>query len=282
MKKIVLISMITFSCSAKFLPQELMKVFDEAKVKAEKVTCSLRSAFRPQQPVEAVEKARSMLIVVKEQLEVLRKVVAQSLEKNIFDNAKQQQAVQELIKAQDVLSLLSSLDDESRASLHELSITIGFTYQALLEEAGVLALWVQGYAAYEKDLADNFQHLPNAIIQKPDFRKLYEELGIETKQGIKASFTTVRDAYQKRFDTLKAQYSDDFEPLCFRPYLRVLDYIFKTLYSKMQYDAFVVGALLYNGKETALAKHKKAIEKLFTQDITSFAVLVNTVKAELC
>lgn len=216
-------------------------------------------------------------------LQKLRVIVAQALDTGKFptkdvskliDNLKPQTAA--------IMESLDYADPKTKDQLKEKANIIKLMFQALLEETAVLDLWSRGYEAYELDLMDNFKRLPNKVItNKPDLKKLYEELNVPTQEGKKLSFNGIRGNYKKRFDDLQKKDPASFDNFYFRPYLRVLDYVFKTPYSKMQYDAYLAGKAVYDKKTNALKSNMKAIQKLFTEDLPQLGTLPIMIEAEL-
>lgn len=275
---------ITTSCLAEVRRKSLIDIMDDARKQVETVTCKIRDVITPQRKKEetTLVQAQALLARIQKSFTTLRTIVIDALEQNSFNAKLLESTLKGLEVDQVALSLLEKLDIPSRDSLKESSDQIVFTFQALLEETGVLDLWVQGYDAYSRDLEDNFKNLPNAFVQKPDFKKLYEELGIPTAQGKKASFSTIQDAYKNRFDELKKQHGKDFDDRLFRPYLRVLQYVFRTFYSKAQYDLFLAGKDVYTTKSKVLEKHKGSIQKLFGQDLPALRLITGTLQAEIC
>lgn len=278
----LLLGCMATSCSAE--RTKLIDFFDDARKQVETATCKIRKAITPQRKKEVMtlESAQKLLTDIKTGFTTVRTVVIDALEKNSFNEKLLKKTLADLNNYQKKLSLLETLDQDSREELKPLSDMIVLSSQALIEEAGVLDLWVKGYDAYVRDLEDNFKKLPNKAVKKPDFKKLYEELGMSTAQGEKASFTTVLAKYQERFNTLKKEHSADFEETYFRPYLRVLQYVFVTPYSKKQYEAFLAGKTTYDAKGKALAAHKSAIQKLFEQDVPTLRMISGTLQGEFC
>lgn len=257
---------------------------EDVHKQAQKVTCKIRDVVVPHRTKKDAPfaDAQALLTTVQERLSVVRSVVGDALEKNTFDEKRLSDALENLHLAGEKLPVLEKLDVVSREKLQPLSHGITTIYQGLVEEAGVLDLWVQGYDAYVDDLKDNFKNLPNTALLKPAFDALYDELGISLQASKQISFATVQEQYKKRFDALKAKYGDEFEFLCFRPYLRVLQYVFRTPYSKKQYDTFLMGKDLYNAKGKTLKAHVPTIQKLFGQDLAQLSIIKATLQAEIC
>jgi len=282
----LLMSCMMTSCSAHFFEtqrKKLIDIMDEAQKQVQNVTCKIRDAIIPVDKKSSPFKdSEKLLLSIQKGLKDLRIVVIDALEKNSFNVKLLSDSLGTLTADVEKLSLLEKLDQDSREKLKELSDTIVLTYQALFEETGVLDLWVHGYDAYMHDLEDNFKNLPNTVIQKPDFKRLYEELGLSTEQGKKASFTTIQESYKTRFDALKEQYSEEFETTCFRPYLRVLQYVFRTVYSKKQYEAWLLGKEVYDEKGSELKDYKSSIQKLFGEDLPALRIITGTLQAEFC
>ena len=64
--------------------------------------------------------------------------------------------------------------------------------------------------------------------------------------------------------------------------MRVLQYVFRTPYSKKQYEAFLAGKESYNAKGKILKDYKETIQKLFAQDLPELRVITGTLQAEIC
>ncbi|PKN03584.1 hypothetical protein CVU75_01445 [Candidatus Dependentiae bacterium HGW-Dependentiae-1] len=277
---------LSVSCATVFLQtprKKLIDVFDDARKRVELVTCKIRRAISPSEKKEAAE----LLTRIETGFTTLRTLVADAFNKNSFDESRLQKTLSELFATQEKLSIFESLDEKQRAALKGQADQIGAASLALVAEAGALDLWVQGYAAYVQDLEDNFKSLSHENsnqcgLKRPDFKKLYEELGMSSEQGQTALFAVIQKKYQERFNALKKHYGEQFDDLCFKPYLRVLQYIFRTPYSKMQYDAFLSGEALYALKAKALAPYKQTIQKFFGQDLPELTIIVGTLKAEFC
>lgn len=228
----------------------------------------LKDKISPQKPTE---QATQLLTQIRADLQTVRTIVVDTLEKGTFNQKDLDAAVKRLSDATNTITVVDKLDQKAKDSLKQQAQTINLTFQALQEEAGVLSLWSEGFDAYIKDLDDNFKNLPLKDLPKPDYKKLYEELGFKNAtEGQKASFNGVRQNYQQRFNNLQAKAANPtaFDNDYFRPYLRVLDYIFKTPYSKLQYDAFLAGPTTYNNKAAGFKKYGKAINKLFLEDLS--------------
>lgn len=238
---------------------------------------------KKQAQVAPMKSPAQLLDETQADLQKLRVIVAQALDTGKFP-AKDVNKLIANLKPQSaaILEALGSADIKAKEQLKEKANIIKLMYQALLEETAVLDLWSRGYEAYELDLMDNFKRLPNKVItQKPDLKKLYEELNVPTAEGKKLSFNGIRNKYQARFNELKQKDPASFDNLYFRPYLRVLDYVFKTPYSKMQYDAYLDGKSVYDKKTTALKANVKAIQKLFTEDLPQLGTLPVVIETEL-
>jgi len=238
-------------------------------------------------PAQAAStKTASQLIdETKDDLQKLREIVAKALDTGKF-SAKDVTTIINRLKPQSdaIADALQGADIKTKEQLKEKATIIKLMYQALLEEAAVLELWSRGYDAYEFDLKDNFKilrQMPNAKIAVPDLKKLYEELNITTAEGKKLSFNGIRGKYQARFKELEKKEPAKFDYFYFKPYLRVLDYVFKTPYSKTQYDAFLDGQSAYDKKTKALQSNAQAIQKLFAEDLPQLGTLPSTIEAEL-
>ncbi|MDZ4097836.1 MAG: hypothetical protein U1E13_03940, partial [Methylophilaceae bacterium] len=258
-------------------------IFDDARKRVELVTCKIRHTISPSEKKEAAQ----LLTRIETGFMTLRTLVADAFNKNSLDESRLEKTLSELFATQEKLFIFESLDKKQRAALKGQSDRVVTASLALVAEAGVLDLWVQGYDAYVQDLEDNFKSLSHENsnqcgLKKPDFKKLYEELGMSSVQGQTALFAVIQKKYQERFDALKKQHGEHFDDLCFKPYLRVLQYIFRTPYSKMQYDAFLSGEDLYALKANALSRHKQTIQKLFGQDLPELTIIIGTLKAEFC
>ena len=227
------------------------------------------------------EQAEELLTQIKKDLQTVRVTIADALEKNTFNEKNLNLVVQRLNSAMSKTAILENLSPQEKEQLQEQAQTILLQYQAALEEAGVLDLWMDGYDAYERDLQDNFKRLPNQFVAKPDNKKLYQELGFAQGEAQRKTFNQVRQKYQEKFNTLKKAHPQDFDTEYFRPYLRVLDYVFKTPYSKVQYDAYVAGPAKYNEKINALKKYSNAIHNLFRRDLIKFAKLKGDIESNL-
>ncbi len=208
-----------------------------------------------------------ILIQVESNLQKLRKIVASALEESKFSKADVDTAIKNLNEAAKNIDVLEELSED----LKPLARKIVKTYEALLEETAVLELWMKGYSAYQDDLEHNFRLLPNEFIQKPNLKNLYKELGFKPKEGPNESFNAVRQQYKQKYNMFKSY--KNFDEYYFRPYLRALDYVFRTPYSKAQYDTFLNGLSTYNKKKFALDAYKDRIEKLFRTDLPNLAVL---------
>ncbi len=235
---------------------------------------------RPAQAA-STKTALQLLEEIQADLQKLREIVTEALKTGKFSSTDV--TVNHLNAQSDaIVASLETADPKTKAQLKEKATIIKLTYQALLEEAAVLELWSRGYDAYGSDLIDNFKRLPNKVItNKPDLKKLYEELNVPTQEGKKLSFNGIRGKYQTRFEELQKKDPANFDNLYFRPYLRVLDYVFKTSYSKMQYDAYLDGKAAYDKKTNALKPNMKAIQKLFMEDLTQLGTLPTMIEAEL-
>lgn len=222
-------------------------------------------------PKKLAEQAAQLLTQIRADLQTVRTIVVDTLEIGTFNQKDLDAAVKRLSDATNTITVVEKLDQKAKDSLKQQAQTINLTFQSLQEEAGVLALWSEGFDAYVKDLDDNFKSLPHKDLPKPDYKKLYEELDFKSAvEGQKAPFNAVRQNYQERFNNLQAKAANPttFDNDYFRPYLRVLDYIFKTPYSKAQYDAFLTGPTAYNNKAANFKKYAKAINKLFLEDLS--------------
>lgn len=231
------------------------------------------------------EKAKKLLDQIKNDLQALRSIVADALENNVVNTSHLNDTVNRLNKAAKESSVLELLSDDVRVLLKPQAAVLLQIYQALQEDAAVLDLWTRGYEGYEKDLDDNFQKLllPHAAIKKPDNKKLYEELGLKVELGRNASFNRIQNKYHQKFNDLQEKAKktkEDFDSTYFRPYLRVLDYIFRTPYGKIQYDIYLEGPAAYTKKTSTLKKYEKIIQKLFTQDIPQLSFLTGTIRSE--
>jgi hypothetical protein len=192
--------------------------------------------------------------------------------------------------------LMAQLQDPNiKTPLKESADVIAQTYRTLFDEAGALDLWLKGYDEYVSDLEDNFKNLPNEVVQKPDFKELYEALGfLNAEAGKEASFTSVQESYKRRSGDLRGQLlaklreqqtedesteifekcvQDEFASKYFNPYLRVLGLVFRTSHHKKQYEAFLAGKAAYNAKADALSAHMPAIKNLFERDLPELVTI---------
>ena len=227
------------------------------------------------------EQAQELLTQIQKDLQTIRVTIADALEKNTFNEKNLNLVVERLNNALNKTAIFENLNQQEKEQLQEQAQTILLQYQAALEEAGVLDLWMDGYDAYVNDLNDNFKRLPNQFVAKPDNKKLYQELGFVDGEGQKKTFNQVRQRYQEKFNALKKDHQQDFDTEYFRPYLRVLDYVFKTPYSKVQYDAYAAGPAKYNEKINALKKYTTTIHNLFRRDLIKFAKLKGDIESNL-
>jgi hypothetical protein len=262
---------------------KLIDFFDSARKQVETATCKMRNVILPnKKEVMTLDKAQKLLTDIKTGFTTVRTIVIDALEKNSFNEKLLKKTLTDLTNYEKKLFLLETLDQAAHDELKAISDMIVLSSLALVEEAGVLDLWVQGYDAYLRDLEDNLKNLPNKAVKKPDFNKLYEELGMSTAEGKKASFNTIQAKYSERFDALNKQHPKDFDETYFRPYLRVLQYVFRTPYSKNQYDAFLAGKAAYDAKGKVLAAYKPTIQKLFGEDIPVLRMISGTLQSEFC
>lgn len=210
-------------------------------------------------------------------LQKLRAIVAGALEDNTFSQKDVDTSLKQIQLQKQALPEL--LDDKDPIIKEKVTI-ISFLAQALIEELAVLDFWIQPYEAYERDLLDNLKKLPNAgIVIKPDPKKLYEELGLQAGQGQKLSFNGIRQKYQQRYDALQKKDPANFDAVYFRPYLRALDYVFKTPYSKAQYDAYLAGKGVYSKKSQALKPYAPTIQRLYDVDTPELKIMAKTLEA---
>jgi len=226
--------------------------------------------------------AEQLLEGISADLKKVRTIVLDALEKKKFDKKALDAAIMRLRDYATKITLLETLDAATKNALKEQAVMISMAFQALQEETGVLELWLSGYDAYEKDLNDNFKNLPSAFLKRPDNKNLYKELGFASvAEGRRASFNAVRQNYQERFDTIKINHKNNFDENYFRPYLRVLDYLFKTPYSKKQYDAYLNGKVQYEAEVKPLKVYEGAIQKLFAQDLSELRVITGIIQSEM-
>ncbi|MCL4361437.1 hypothetical protein M1446_03715 [Candidatus Dependentiae bacterium] len=205
--------------------------------------------------------SEELLNYIKKDFEKLRGIIADALEKNVLDMNQLNAAIKRLSDYNKRIDILERLNKNQKSKLKSLAKIIDMTYNALKEEAYVLQLWMQGYQKYETDLNDNFKS--NQFVKKPDFKKLYEELGFKPGEGSKASFNAVRQKYKELYNKIKSQADksrQDFNDY-FIPYLRPIEYVFRTPYSKLQYEAYLQGQAVYNNKANQYKKFETAINK---------------------
>lgn len=222
-----------------------------------------------------IKKAENYLNAIFNDYQKLRVIFSDALETDVLKEKELEEAIKRLEESYKKINIIENLDTGLKNNLKGLVRKIVNTYTALLEEAYVFDLWTRDYEGYEADLQNNFSHLPNQHLQKPDFKKLYEELGF--KPGQKVTFNEVRQKYQERYDELKKKAGNNFENDYFRPYLRVLDYIFRTPYSKVQYDIYLQGEQVYNNKAKKLKSFKPSVKKVLEN--TDLAMLSGTLNS---
>jgi hypothetical protein len=181
-------------------------------------------------------------------------------------------------------NLMAQLQDPNiKTPLKESADALAQTYRTLFDEAGALDLWVKGYDAYVSDLEDNFKNLPNEVVQKPDFKELYEALGfLNATAGKESSFNALQKKYKERSAELQSQNTEeDFQSKCFNPYLRVLGLVFRTPHHKNQYEVFLAGKDAYNAKGKALSDHMQAIKNLFERDLPELVTISGALQESL-
>jgi hypothetical protein len=273
----LVVFLVVMPCSAD-ITQKIKGVGDRARVFSGTVQDVFSSDKRR---AISLDEARALLSLIDKELQDLSEAVFTMFQGKILNQVGLSLTLLQLTRDAKNLSRLETLSENLRKDdqLKQLSDSIKSKYAIVQAEVGALEVLLQGYDAYQRDLAENFQRLPNKVLPKPDVKKLYEELGLSAETGIAASFDSVLKNYEQRFASLQKIGGDDFDSLYFRPYLRVLQYVFRTALSKQVYDLFLRGELVYAAKSELVKKYEKTIKKLFNQDVPSLSVIPGTISS---
>lgn len=235
------------------------------------------------------EFAKKLLQDIKQSLNDLRAAFLDVLAKNSMDEKRVNDAMVN-IETNFLERTVEELDDSSKKQLKQEANRTLITIKALFEEAAIVDLWMKKYDTFVADLDHNFRHLPNKFVAKPDYKKLYEELGFkidektQQNEGQKASITTVRKKYQNLFDQLKKvadKNKEDFDSVYFDPYLRAIDYAFRTPYSKMQYDTFLQGKSEYDKKADVIEKYKSILKRFNSNTVPAIMAIKGILENEI-